>query len=111
MNHDDISTTRRAIVALSPSKHLRRYPPALRGQLAAVARAHPELSLSSLARRLDMAQQTLTRMVASAPAAFVPVRVVGERTCGAPLRVHGPRGLVVEGLDVAGVAELVRALS
>lgn len=111
MNQDDIISARRAIVVLSSSKHLRRYPPELRGELAAVVRAHPELSLSSLARRLDMAQQTLSRMVTSASVAFVPVRVVGEPAGSTALRVHGPRGLVVEGLDVAGVAELLRALS
>lgn len=111
MNHDDIISARRAIAALASSKHLRRYPPELQTRLAAVVRAHSELSLSSLARRLDMAQQTLSRLATSAPAAFVPVRVVGEPAGSTAVRVYGPRGLVVEGLDVAGVAELLRALS
>jgi DNA-binding transcriptional ArsR family regulator len=110
MKHDDIITARRAVAALSPSKHLRRYPIELRARLAAVVRAHPELSVCSLARRIDMAQQTLERIVTTAPTAFVPVRVVGDQE-RASLRVHGPRGIVVEGLDIAGVADLVRALS
>jgi hypothetical protein len=56
MNHNDITSARRAVAALSPSKHLRRYPDELCARLAAVVRAHPELSVCSLARRLDMAQ-------------------------------------------------------
>lgn len=67
--------------------------------------------MGSLARRMDMAQATLERIVEGTPA-FVPVRVVDDqRSPASPVRVHGPRGIVVEGLDVAGVAELVRALS
>jgi hypothetical protein len=74
-------------------------------------RAHPELSVCSLARRLGMARLTLERILKAAPPPFVPVRVVGESEQRAPLRVHGPRGIVVDGLDISGVAELVRALS
>jgi hypothetical protein len=48
--------------------------------------------------------------VKEAPAVFVPVRIVGDAE-RASLRVHGPRGIVVQGLDIAGVADLVRALS
>jgi hypothetical protein len=110
MNHADIIAARRAVSSLSPNKQLRRYPPELRARLASVVRAHPELSVGSLARRMDMAQATLERIVQTT-SAFVPVRIVDEPSPPASLRVHGPRGIVVEGLDVAGVAELVRALS
>ena len=110
--NDDVPTIRRAIAALSPSKTQRRYPEALSRRIAALARSHPGRDPSSLARRLDMAPQTLARIVASAPPVVVPVRVVGERAAACEgVVVRGPRGVVVEGLDVAGVAELLRALS
>ncbi len=65
-----------------------------------------------MARELDMAPQTLARIVGTSSTALVPVRVVAE-----PARertsfvVHGPRGIVVEGLGVDGLADLIRALS
>ena len=108
---DDIDAARRAILALPPPKHLRRYPAEVRGQLIRLVRAHPERSVGSLARAIDMAPKTLERIVAGASTSvIIPVQVVsaGKDT---PLRVHGPRGIVVEGLDVGAVAELIRALS
>lgn len=75
--------------------------------------------MASLARELDMAPATLQRIVASAAVPIVPVRVVRTvrpRTmrppaATSPLVVRGPFGLVVEGLDLSGVADLIRALS
>lgn len=68
-----------------------------------------------MARELDMAPQTLQRIVAAEAVPIVlPVRVVKSRR-PAPSRsaliVRGPSGLVVEGLDVSGVADLIRALA
>lgn len=108
----DIASARRAIAALAPTKYERRYPAALRGRLAALVRAHPEHGLTGIARRLDMAPQTLAKIVAGVGPALVPVRIIPEavpRPAG--IRVLAPHGLVIEGLDVAGVAELMRALS
>ena len=109
--HDDIASLRRAILALETSKQRRRYPAALRARLVALVRALPERSVVSLARALDMAPQTLAWMVAAASTAIVPVSIVEDPHEGGNVRVHGPRGIVIEGLDVAGVAALVRALS
>ncbi len=108
---DDITAARRAIEALAPSKYLRRYPAELRAQLARLVRAHPERSVGSLATAIGMAPKTLESFLGSTAASvIVPVRVVAPaRACNA-LRVHGPRGIVVEGLNVDGVAELIRAL-
>ena len=111
MSHNDITSTRRAIASLARSKYVRRYPAALRARLVAVVRAHPEKSVASLARALDMAPQTLERIVAEMPAALVPVRVIAKPAASSGLVIRGPRGLVVEGLDVHGVADLIRALS
>ena len=40
-----------------------------------------------------------------------PVRIIEDVPEHADVRVRGPRGIVVEGLDVAGVAALIKALS
>lgn len=113
MSQNDITSTRRAIGQLAKSKHLRRYPGALRARLAALLAAHPEHSTASLARELDMAPATLQRIVAVV-APLVPVQLVSTKRRSQPssaLIVRGPAGLVVEGLDLSGVAELIRALS
>ena len=109
--HADLASLRRAVLALDTTKQRRRYPALLRGRLAAFVRAHPEQTVASLARSLDMAPQTLERVVGSTSTALVPVRVVDDPSERAELRVHGPRGIVVEGLDVGGVASLIKALS
>jgi transposase-like protein len=111
MSHDELTSVRRAIASLANKKHRRRYPAALRARLIALVRAHTERSMPSLARALDMAPQTLERITAGARAPLVPVRVVAEPRANSALVVRGPRGIVVEGLDVVGVAELIRALS
>jgi hypothetical protein len=111
MSQNDISSIRRAIAMLARNKHLRRYPPGLRARLVSLVHAHRERSLWSLAKELDMAPQTLEHIVAGNSAPLVPVRVVREHPSRAALVIRGPRGIVVEGLDVDGVAELIRALS
>jgi len=110
-NDNDIDAARRSVAALAPSKHLRRYPAELRAQLARLVRAHPERTLGSIATAIDMAPKTLERIVAAAAPAgvIVPVRVAPHES--KPLRVHGPHGLIIEGLDIDGVAQLLRALS
>ena len=112
MRQNDIASARRAIASLARAKKVRRYPAPLRVRLVGLVRAHPERSMTWLARALDMAPQTLERIVSAAPAPLVPVRVVARPApASSTLVVRGPRGIVVEGLDVTGVAELIRALS
>ncbi len=111
MKHNDIPSLRRAIAALGATKYLRRYSPALRTRLVALVRAHREHSIASLARALDMAPQTLERIAGHARAPLVPVRLIDEPAPSSQLLVRGPHGIVVDGLDVKGVAELIRALS
>jgi len=111
MKYNDIATVRRAIAELARTKYVRRYPPALRARLAALAGAHPEQSVASLAKALDMAPQTLERIVAEGRAPVLPVRVVSEQSKVSTIVVRGPHGIVVEGLDVNELAELIRRLS
>lgn len=91
----------------------KRYPAEVRGQGAAylAARRAAGVPMSAVLRELGLRRDTLARWVEQAPAArprFVPVSVVEE---AAGIVVHGPRGVRVEGLDVAGVAELLRRLA
>ena len=96
---------------LAPKKRDRRYPPMLRARLIALVRKRPEESIGSLARALDMAPQTLERITAGVRTSLVPVQIVEGLEARRALVVRGPRGIVVEGLDVDSLAELIRALS
>ena len=111
--HDDITAARRAIAALAPSsKYNRRYPAQLRARLLALVRAHAGERVGSLARSLDMAPQTLAGIASSLTStALVPVHIVEDPVEHGDVRVVGPRGIVVEGLGIDGVAALIRALS
>ena len=102
--NDDIALVRRAIDALAPKPQLRRYSPAMRAKIVALAQAHPERTPWSLANELGMTPDVLYRMLREAkPATFTPVRVVDDRR---PLRA-----IVIDGLDVGDVAALIRSLS
>ena len=110
--HDDLASLRRAISALQTTKQRRRYPAALRARLTSFVRSHPERSIRSIARALDVAPQTLARIAAAAAPVLVPVRIVDDApAAGVRVHVRGPRGIVIEGLDLAGVAALIRELA
>jgi hypothetical protein len=69
--------------------------------------------VSEVTRELAVRRDTLLAWagptVAAAKPRFVPVAVVEERA--GRIVVHGPHGVRVEGLDLAGVAELLRRLA
>ena len=106
---------RKAIAALMVGGR-RRYPAALRSQIAAYCRERTAAggSISRVSVELGVSHPTLVRLVAEQPAPMRRVRVI-PATVSLPepprLLVRGPAGLVVEGLDVEGVAALVRALA
>lgn len=93
----------------------RRYPPDLRRRGAEYLRARLAAGapLSAVLRELGVRRETLAGWATPAEAGpsprFVPVTVVGP--AAGRIVVHGPSGLRIEGLDVAGVAELLRRLS
>lgn len=93
----------------------RRYPAELRRRGAEYLRARQAAGapLSAILRELGMRRETLAGWAAPAvPEArprFVPVTVM-EAPAGR-IVVHGPGGVRVEGLDVAGVADLLRRLA
>jgi transposase len=93
----------------------RRYPAVVRRQGAAylAARRAAGATVSTVTRELAIRRDTLLGWARPAGAQskprFMPVAVVEERA--SRIVVHGPHGVRVEGLDVAGVAELLRRLA
>jgi len=96
---------------LGPRGRGRAYPKGLMGKLLSytVARRRQGAKIVEVATELGMKFHTLSRWLGEKrpTASFERVEVVAPP---APrmLIVHGPRGLRIEGLDLAGVAELVR---
>jgi len=102
---------------LGPRGRGRPYPKGLLEKLLSytVARRRQGAKLIEVAAELGLQNQALSRwlgekrrgnrfdrveVVVAAPAAAAPA--------ASPIVVHGPRGLRIEGLDLASVAELVR---
>jgi hypothetical protein len=93
----------------------KRYPAELQRRGAEYLRVRRAAGapLSAVLRELGVRRETLAGW-AEPPGAkerprFVPVTVVAAPV--GRIVVHGPGGLRVEGLDVAGVAELLRRLA
>jgi len=100
--------------ALGPRGRGRPYPKGLLEKLLSytVARRRQGAKLVEVAIELGMQNQTLSRWLGEKRAAkrFDRVEVVAAPGASIATRilVHGPRGLRIEGLDIAAVAELVR---
>jgi transposase len=91
-----------------------RYPAAVRrqGVTYLAARRASRATASAVARELAVRRDTLlwwTRPRRASKPGFVPVTVVDGPADR--IVVHGPRGVRVEGMDLAGVAELLRRLA
>jgi transposase len=97
---------------LGPRGRGRAYPRGLLEKLLSytVARRRQGATILEVASELGMSFRTLGRWLGErkATAGFERVRVVAAPRAAAVIVVHGPRGLRVEGLDLAAVAELVR---
>ena len=97
-----------------PRSGRRRYSAEARAAAAAygLSRSGEGGSVHRAARELGIPMQTLQRWMRAARPAFRRVTVEADAVvCGRPLVVRMPSGLIVEGLDIAGVAELSRVLS
>jgi transposase len=96
---------------LGPRGRGRAYPKGLMGKLLSytVARRRQGAKIVEVATELGMKFHTLSRWLGEKrpTASFERVEVVAP-PAPRTLIVHGPRGLRIEGLDLAGVAELVR---
>jgi len=79
-----------------------------------VARRRQGATLLAVGGEIGMNWKTLARWVGERKTASrferVQVAAAPAAIVSASLVVHGPRGLRIEGLDVGGVAELVRRL-
>jgi hypothetical protein len=97
---------------LGPRGRGRPYPKGLLEKLLSytVARRRQGAKLVEVATELGMQNQTLSRWLGEKRAAkrFDRVEVVPVAPTASAILVHGPRGLRIEGLDLAAVAELVR---
>jgi hypothetical protein len=108
---------RSTVGGLKPGSQ-RRYPARLRRRIADYAkrRISQGVSRSRVCAELGVSYPTLTALLTngSKSARFRPVRVVADVQrvpIGSQAVVKLPGGVIVEGLDVAGVAALMRALS
>jgi hypothetical protein len=105
------------VATLTPGGQ-RRYPPGLRSEIADYARARMRAGgvRRDVVAELGVSDPTLVRILSERETTpkLRPVRVVASRparTEVSPLVVRTVGGLQIEGLDVAGVAALVRALT
>ena len=101
-----------ALSTLGPRGKGKPYPQGLLEKLLSytVARRRQGAQIVEVASELGMNWRTLGRWLGERRGAkrFERVEVVTPTVAVQTLVVHGPRGLRIEGLDIAGVAELVR---
>lgn len=104
----------RAIATLGPRGRGRAYPQELLAKLVSYAaeRRAQGATLLAIGGEIGISWRSLSRWLgeraASSSGGFQPVRVVQPRASA--LVVHGPHGIVIEGLDIDGVVELVQRL-
>ena len=107
---------RAAVRRAGPRGAGRRYPAAVRKMAAEYFRRRQAAgaSVAAISRELGVKRYTLAAWVAPprapAPPRFVPVSVIAD-VPGTRIVVHGPGGVRIEGLDVAGVVALLRSLA
>lgn len=96
----------------------RRYPTELRATIADYCRDRVQggVPLTRVCSELGVGHPTMVRMLEETKGPRLRrVRVAATKSAGpdfaAALVVRGPAGIVIEGLDLQGVAALVRALS
>ena len=107
------------MLASLPPEHPRRFSPELRAAIARYAqqRLCEGAKQFVIAEELGVRQTTITRVLRRDHECPVAALVLVQTAACDPVRsqqvltVRAPCGLVIEGLDVSGVATLVRALS
>jgi transposase len=109
---------RAAVRRAGPRGAGKRYPAAAKRMATEYLRQRQKVGapLSAVARELGVKRHTLLAWVAGPDRAaqapgFVPVRVVAAGPARAAIVVHGPGGVRIEGLEVADVVALLRALA
>lgn len=101
-----------------------RYPKSLRTRALAYTRARQAegFSLQKIAAEISLAPHTLRHWLTASVSTIAPepadsatfqrVELLPSRSQPIPtLRVHGPCGLIIDGLDLDSLADLLRRLS
>ena len=100
---------------------MRRYPVELRARIRAFVLRHPEETLGTIARQLDMAPGTLERFVDEQPPDFFtqasmeqqpqekPALIEAPKT--ASIVLEGPHGITVRGLQPNDIADIFKAMT
>ena len=105
---------RRELSALGPRGRGKPYPKGLLEKILSytVARRRQGAELLTVGAELGISWKMLGRWLGARKSGprFERVQVAAPPVAMQTLIVHGPRGLRIEGLDVVGVAELVRRL-
>ena len=109
---------RRSVSALVPGPQ-RRYPPVLLRRIEDYARERRAqgASRAQICREVGISSPTLVRLLTAESGTLRRVRVAADTASEVvppalgSLTVRGPGGIVVEGLDIASVAALVRELA
>jgi hypothetical protein len=105
---------KRELSVLGPRGRGRPYPKGLLEKILSytVARRRQGAELLTVGAELGISGNMLGRWLGARKASprFERVQVAAAPAPTGTLIVHGPRGLRIEGLDVGGVAELVRRL-
>lgn len=105
-----LETIRKAVAELGGRGRGRAYPKDLRAEVVEYARTRRAagIRLEALGIELGLPWRTIARWLPAVRAKrFRRIEIVDARR---DLVVHGPHGLRVEGLDLDGVAELLRRL-
>lgn len=107
--NQDLRRIRRHLAEL-PNGRGRRFSHELRDELGRYARARRAAGATNAAIAVELGVSAPSVARALARRTVVPVRVVEDPRVQ-QLMVRGPHGVLVEGLDIEGVALLLRALS
>ena len=107
----DLDRIKKVLSAMPKGKR-RRFTPELRRLIGRYARDRVAEGASrrAVASELGVGDRTLSQALnAASTETWVPVRVTAESPSS--VRVHGPGGLLIDGLNIEGIAALIRALS
>jgi len=103
---------KKMLVEIGPRGRGRPYPKGLLEKILSytVARRRQGAQLLEVGEELGLSDKMLTRWLSGRRKTREFGRVEVVAPAARSLTVHGPRGLRVEGLDIDGVAELVKRL-
>jgi hypothetical protein len=107
---------RAAVQQLGERGQGKRFPERLRQRAAAYARDRVAdgVTVAAIAEEIGVSGTSLGRWLlkydAEPAPAFEEVELVDPEPLETSLLVHGPAGIVIEGLDVSSLAELLRRL-